>query len=632
MDSASEAEVKGVGEPEHLAARLRGGSEGEQLLALQRLHEVAGQAEPGWLHAELRAHSVLELLFKLVLGHTNLKLRQEALLQLWSLSADPANAALLVEMPIGALLQLLPTCQQRGNATPARPQPDDTGVSEASRVRALAPALLAMLRNISLLADALPKLVKAGAVGTLLRLLLSAELEGRPLLDLLLVLWRLSASPEHQGGKGGAAEGGRRSPGEINLHGTADADLMARAGREMCSDSVLARIAAIALRTALTAEATAAERQRRPGRPLLAAQDEVEPSTANAAVSALLCNLVATEDAAARAGQLGAIESACWSLRASSAPASAGDAGARSGQLHAVCALANLLALCAANCAQFLEEEAASLPVLAELLASDEEPLRPAARARYKALVVVRSAAREAARQARGTAPLRVPMLVPRLVRLLTLQEMGATHSLALHALADLAGGSELGAAPGDAAASEPSDREDPLAGAREVVAAGALERLRSTQLSADSEVLHASLRLLCALTPLPEVAAQLAREATGEGAPVDGAPPLLDALLALLASSACASQPARLAVRVVHALLVGVPSLRVALGARPEVVAALVRHTESMDADAQQRADSAVHMVARASEAGAQAVASCGGSPALLEVLAEPASAPAAR
>jgi len=182
-----------------LLAKLRTGSTGDQLVAIQRVHEIVWRgAEQNRLHDELRTMGALELMVTLVQS-PNLLVRRESLHILWSLSSSARNARALVDMPgaLDAIVRLLPARRTASKAgLLARTQLDETGASEASRVEILAPAAVATLRNVALQRGAPAQLVRAGAVGGLLRLLLGVDLDDVELVDVLLVLWRLSASPD----------------------------------------------------------------------------------------------------------------------------------------------------------------------------------------------------------------------------------------------------------------------------------------------------------------------------------------------------------------------------------------------------------------------------------------------------
>lgn len=689
---------------------LRSDSIGDQLRAAETLHKMLARGADARLPAELREAGALELLSHLVMA-PNVLLRQEALHTLWFLSADPANALLLAEMPsaLNALVGQLPSRPKRGHIV-ARRERDETGETEASRVKILAPAVVALLRNISLHDSALPRIVNAGACSALIRLLLGAELEGSALVDVLLVLWKLSAAlgegenmavvgsgaarrPRYVGPAGltgsdkgaedvGIADGasaaaGRGGHSAVNAppieHAAVRADEMDGVGAaqpslqaaiaaatesalsELRRDSVLGRLAALSVRTAVGAEAAAAESRKRAGlsaeRSSLspAAADAAidgegegeEPSTANAIISALLCNLATTQEVAERSGALGAIDGVCWSLRASFAPDGltadgVGPSAVSRSQLHAVWALANLLSLSSANCRSFLHDELQLLPALAQLVhyrepaqrllkLEDAVQLQTRNRARYKAVVVVRCVAREAVRGGMGTAALRLPALVTNLVDLLVHRATSASHSLALFALADLAGGLDAPElAPGTPQAARNASAEDePLAGARQLVAAGALERLRFTLLSADREVLDGSTRLLCVLSALPEAAAQLVPASAAEmSARMAGGPLMLDTLLTLLTRGVHDRRLVRQVLRALRTLLLNSVTLRAVVGSRRGAVDALLHLTASADERTQLWATSALHMLVRASETGAVNVRECGGVAVLLKLL----------
>ncbi|KAG8458571.1 hypothetical protein KFE25_003106 [Diacronema lutheri] len=687
-----------------LLAKLRTGSTGDQLVAIQRVHEIVWRgAEQNRLHDELRTMGALELMVTLVQS-PNLLVRRESLHILWSLSSSARNARALVDMPgaLDAIVRLLPARRTASKAgLLARTQLDETGASEASRVEILAPAAVATLRNVALQRGAPAQLVRAGAVGGLLRLLLGVDLDDVELVDVLLVLWRLSASPDEgesirtvgsgaprntrfvigKDGSGGedsgavdagaaagaappiASASGCETVGAVASPETraradgVDADVAAddcaaavtaHALAEMRADSVLARLSGLAVRTAVKTQTIAAERRRRPAAhaaaaaaaavphaDVAAADEDSEPSTANAIVCALIANLATTEDVAERAGALDAIDGVSWSLRAALSAGVRPDS-VTSAQLHSAWALANLLALSKANCVLCATEHADdALPALAQLLHYAEPPQRllpPDAAARMQARDRARHKAalalRHVVQAAPDMTPLRTPALVRSLVGLLAHRATSACHALALCTLADLAGGRDAPTrAMLSAGGAGGAGDADALAAARAIAEAGAMDHLRFTLLSADRAVLEGSLQLLGTLAALPHVAAALV-PAVASGANdaeprMDvGSPSTLDTLLALLARGANDRRIVRHVLHAMRTLLLAAPPLRDVVGARAAAADLLLHLTVSADDRTQLWAVSTLHMLARENAIGAETVRACGGIPTLLELL----------
>lgn len=591
---------------------LRHGEIGDQLLAMQKLHDVVWRgAEDAVLQSELRAAGTLDILVQLV-RKPNLLVQKEAAHLLWNMSAQAENARALRALPgaLNAIIALLPSQDAvAGTATPplsaAAPALSTADAKAQADREVLAPPAVATLRNLCTHDGTAAALAQTRAVSALLALLHKYELDAGVAVSALLVLWRMSELDE-------------RAP-------------------ELTGERALTQLVTITRRAA--EQATRAVVRRRSTHALQSGEGEEddefgEQSALYSSALALLTNVAIDKQTAERAGELGAVDAACVALGAAmSAKALQGPHVVTRHQLHAVWALANLLTLSRRNAKRFVEGAPAStLTHLAGLFRYSAParlvPLEAAVelharhRAIHKAALVLKHAS-EVAEDPRG---LHAPALLPRLVGLLEHRPTSPSHALILSTLVRFAQQPEY---------------------ALEMAEAGAFARLQHTLLSSERDVLEASVQLSVALFDVPEAAEQLDRgptdavavlraadDAAPEGAPrgaagFDGSM-IVDTLVVLLNRGQGDRRLVRYVVRAVRNLMFSVPRMRQHIGERRDAVRSLLTLAASPDERIQHAATSSLHLLADRSAAHCRLIEECDGLRVLIGVIEKPVAAEA--